>query len=179
MADYKYLSDQELKDLLKASDHSAFAEIYNRYFKLICVFIYKRLGDEDDTKDVVQELFTHLWTKRETITITGPLSSYIYTAARNKMLDFRKRNDIQKKYIQEMEILEADSIMTDHLVRAKQLSELIQKEIDSLPKKMREIFVLRQKTNLSYHEIAEQANVTKETARSHVNHALKILRLKF
>ena len=62
---YSKLSDSELADLLKSDDQLAFTEIYNRFYYALFTHVYNRLNDKDEAKDVVQELFSTLWCKRE------------------------------------------------------------------------------------------------------------------
>jgi DNA-directed RNA polymerase specialized sigma24 family protein len=65
MGAYYPLSDNELIQLLKESDHRAYTEIYNRYFYLLYVHACKKLRDEEQAKDVVQDVFATLWVRRE------------------------------------------------------------------------------------------------------------------
>jgi len=58
------------------------------------------------------------------------------------------------------------------------LADLIEKEIQALPSKMRQIFELSRKQYLSYKEIAEQLEISEHTVKSQVSNALRILKLK-
>ena len=178
--DYKDLSDLALVDLLNESDHAAFTEIYNRFFGVLYVFAFRRMNDEDDAREVIQELFAHIWIKREKLQLSGLLSAYLYSALRNRMLNFIKRDDTQKKYLHLLKdyVSHEENIMSDYLIREKQLAAIIEKEINALPKKMRSVFLMSREGNLSYSEISKQLDLNKQTVRSHAKHALKILRLK-
>jgi DNA-directed RNA polymerase specialized sigma24 family protein len=57
------LNDNELIVLLKDNSHAAYAELYQRYYRLLFVHAYKRLKDEEQAKDIVQEFFVSLWDK--------------------------------------------------------------------------------------------------------------------
>lgn len=174
---YRQISDNELVRLLHQSDRLAYTEIYERFFGILYTFVYKKIKDEEDAKDILQELFTTIWAKRETLEFKGPLASYLYKAVRNRMIDFAAHQDIKSKYFQSLtNFIDKNEILSDHLIREKQLVALIEKEISSLPKKMREVFLLSRKANLSYKEIAEQLDLSEQTVRSHVKHALYILR---
>lgn len=176
---YSALSDKELVGLLQASDYIAFTEIYNRFAGILYVFVRKRIGDKDDAQDILQELFTDFWIKREQVNIKGEITPYLYAAVRYKMIDFIERNATQKRYIDAIEnFKDQETVMTDHLVREKQLAALIEKQIDQLPKKMREVFLLSRNANLTYNEIAQELDLSKQTIRAHAKNAIKILRLK-
>ncbi len=65
MAAYKDLSDNELLQLLKESDHAAYTEIYHRYFYLLYVHAYKKLRDETRQRMLYKMCSPTLWFKRE------------------------------------------------------------------------------------------------------------------
>jgi len=67
MATYQTLSDAQLTELLRESNHAAYTEIYRRYFHLMFVHAYKKVRDEEQAKDIIQDLFTNLWFKRDVI----------------------------------------------------------------------------------------------------------------
>ncbi len=177
---YGKLNDQELISLLKQGDEIAYTEIYNRYKSLLQNHAYKKLGDFEEVKDVLQELFANLWTKRAEIPITTNLSGYLYAAVRNRIFDMLSHKQVVSKYVQELQtfINEGDCI-TDHLVREKEFALLIQKEIDALPLKMKEVFELSRKSGLSHKEIAYQLNISDQTVSKQITNAIKILKIKF
>lgn len=180
MGGYSVLSDQELIALLKDGDKTAFTEIYDRFFGVLYVFAHKKLRDEEDAKDIVQDLFANIWIKRESLSFSGVLSAYLYTAVRNKMLDVIGHKDYEGKYIKSLQgFMDQEQVQSDFLVREKQLAVLIEQEIDALPAKMRAVFLLSRRANMSYKEIALHLDLSEQTVRSHIKHALKILRLRF
>jgi len=173
MASYELLSDNELIQLLKASDHTAYTEIYHRYFYLILAHAYKKLRDENLAKDVVQDIFANLWFRREHNLPTSNLQGYLYIAARNKIFDLFAHQQVQSKYIDSLnEFLNThSSVPTDHLVRENQLKAYIEKEIQGLTPKMR-------KDNLSHKEIAEKLGTSENNVSTQITTALRILRTK-
>ena len=176
--DYQELSDADLVFLLKEGDHAAYSEIYQRFFGLLYAFIYKRLKDKDETKDILQELFTDVWIKREILEFPV-LSSYLYKAVRNKMINLMVHKDVEEKYMQSIKnFMEQDTIKTDHLIREKELAAMIEKEVDLLPKRIREVFLRSRETNMTYKEISDELHLTKQSVRSYVKSAIKILRLR-
>ncbi len=179
MANYSSFTDHELTGLLKADDRAAFAEIYDRYKRLLFLNAYNRLRNRQEAEDVVQEIFASLWNRRLTLTFSGHLAGYLYTSVRNRILDHYSQQQKESIYIQSLQkfIDEGESI-TDHLVRENEMNALIDREIAQLPKKMREVFELSRKAELSHKEIAEKLNISEQTVRKHVQHALRTLRVK-
>lgn len=173
------LSDSVLLDRLSGGDERAFTEVYNRYFGLLYVHAYKILGNEDEAKDTVQDLFSNLWTRRKTLTVTGSLSSYLYTAIRNKVFDVLQHRKVENKYADSLKAFMEDGyLIADHRIREQELSAQIEKEISALPAKMRAIFELSRKSHYTHREIALQLNLSEQTVKTQVNNALRILRVK-
>lgn len=176
---YNILSDQELAALLKAGDHVAYTEIYHRFKGVLYVHAYNKLRNTEEAKDIIQDLFINLWTNHETLLITGNLSSYLYTAVRNRVFRTISRKSLASDYVTSIQqSVTEGNCMTDHRVRESLLQALIEKEINALPEKMREVFLLSRKANLSHKEIAEQLGITEATVKKQVNNALKILKKK-
>ena len=78
MTAYFGYTDLELINLLKSGDQNAFTEIYNRYFRVLYLHAVRRLRDEDEARDVVQELFASLWLRRDTLQPRNNLSHFQY-----------------------------------------------------------------------------------------------------
>ncbi|WP_316846858.1 RNA polymerase sigma-70 factor [Pedobacter psychrodurus] len=179
MSNYKSLSDIDLLIQLKNGNHSAYTEIYDRYYYLMFLFAYKKLRDEDLTKDFVQELFINLWSKRNNLSENGKLSSYLYISIRSRILDYFTHQKVEHKYLDFLRNYQISSSETaDYLIREKQLSNYIEKEIQALPRKMRQIFELSRKDHLSHREIAERLKTSEHNISKQIVNALKIFRTK-
>jgi RNA polymerase sigma-70 factor (family 1) len=180
MENYRTFSDTYLLELLKTGDREAFRQIYERYKGLLYVHAYKRLEDSDEAEDVVHDVLAKLWLSRENIDVkSGNLAGYLYTSVRNLVLTTISRKGYADKYLK-VELIDYQyAIMeTDYALREKQLREIIERNIGLLPKKMREIFVLSRKGQLSHKEISEQLGISDKTVKSQINNALNILRSK-
>lgn len=176
---YNKHSDSELVALLRSNDRAAYTEIYKRYTAVLYSHAYSKLQDREEARDVIQELFTVLWVKRADIAIETNLSGYLYCAVRNRVLNTISHRRVASNYFSQLQFSrnEFESV-TDHRVREKELSLLIEKEITCLPVKMREVFELSRKNNLSRKEIATQLNLSEKTVKNQINNALKVLRVK-
>lgn len=176
---YQSTPDHELIGLLRAGDRLAYTEIYNRYKFILHTHAYKWMRDREEAMDIIHELFATLWDKRESIQFSTSLSGYLYISLRNKIFNRVSRQKIESQYITSLQnFINRGDCITDHRIREKELSQLIEKEIYALPAKMREVFELSRKSNLSHKEIAAQLGLSDQTVRKHIQHALKILRIK-
>jgi len=179
MAFYYSSSDLELAALIANDDDQAFAEIYRRYKGVLFLHAYRMLGDQEEAKDILQELFTTLWLNRKEIKPHTSFSSYLYKALRNRIFDVIAHKKVEQKYISSLAaFIEQGECVTDQQVREKELTVLIEQEVSLLPPKMREVFEMSRNTDLSYKEIAEELHISDKTVKKQVSNALHILRQK-
>ncbi len=179
MSIYNSLKDSELLGLLRSGNEKAFAEIYERYWGLMFHHVLKMTGDKDETKDLVQELFTNLWLNAEQIESETNIAAYLYVSARNKVLNLIRHDKVKNNYLSSLSNFanhHQNSILEQ--LSAKDLSIAIEREIQNLPCKMREIFELSRKKFRTHKEIAEELQISDKTVKKQINNAIKILRLR-
>lgn len=177
MPDLHQLSDVELFIYLKDGDVEAYEAIFRRYHGVLLHHAGRILKDEELAHDVVQEVFEYLWRKRESIELHTALSSYLYKSVRNAVLNQLKRNQRYQNHLEELaRFIDHKVTPADNLVRTKQLQEIIEREIDRLPLRMREVFMLRRQEDLSYKDIAKQLGISELTVKTQLNKAVKLLR---
>lgn len=177
MAQYSTFSDSELADLLKLGDRNAFAEIYNRYKFLLHNHAWNKIRNKQDTQDLVQEVFSMIWSKHETINMGNNLAGYLYRCVHNQFLNMVVHKQVKDKYLDSiLHFSQTSPIVTDHLVRENMLKATIENEVAHLPPRMREVFELSRKQHLSHKEIAEIMGTSERTVKKQMGYALKILR---
>lgn len=180
MAAYSDFADQQLFDRLQNGDRHAYAEIFGRYKGPLYIFAYKRLGSREEVRDIVQDVFLSLWQRHGEISLSAGLGTYLHAAVRNKVLDTLSRRKLSQRYIDSFNSFKAlaanDS--TDHLLRHRELAAVIDREVQALPAKMRRVFELSRKEGYSRKQIAQELGLSEQTVKSHMQHALKILREK-
>lgn len=179
MNNYSSHNDRQLLILIQSGDDSAFAELYERYWELIFRHILKMLGDKDDTKDLTQEIFTSLWIKSADIDPDTNIAGYLYVSARNKVINMIRHNKVKKDYLSSLScfVLESDPSIFEQL-NEKELLSAVEKEIQNLPEKMREVFELSRKKYLSHKEIALELHISDKTVKKQISNAIKILRFR-
>jgi len=173
------VEDEEMLSLFLSGDKTAYRAIYDRYWAILYRHARKMLQNDEEAKDVVQEVFAMLWLKVEGATIHGPLAAFLYTATRNKILDHIKHTKVQARYMTSLkEEMKSDVHPPDSWVRQRDLARQIEEEIQSLPPKMRVIFEMSRKEYKTHKEISEQLNISDKTVKKQVSNALHILKEK-
>ncbi len=177
---YKNLSDSQLIELLRESDSLAFSEIFDRYKTFLFSFTYRRLGDIEQSKDIINDIFADLWEKRLRINIPGALEAFLVVVAKNRVTDLYRQKLVSEKHLDILRnrLNSYESTQTDHLVRHRNLAALIEVEIKALPVKMRIVFELSRKDAMTRKQISEYLGLPENTVRTNLSRALKILRGK-
>ncbi|MCR8557329.1 RNA polymerase sigma-70 factor [Mucilaginibacter sp. BJC16-A38] len=177
MIAYTSYSDTELANLLRSRDSMAYTEIYRRYWRILYGHIFKMLRDEDESKDILQELFSSLWTKAERIPEQHNLAGYLYVTARNLVLNSIRQRKFRSDYLSSIAAFANEaSEATLHQLEERDLLAAIEREIQALPPRMRQVFEMSRKQNLTHKEIAESLGTAEETVKKQVHKSLKILR---
>lgn len=176
---YSKLTDQELTALLSKGDQLAYTQIFDRYKTVLYKHAYRLLNDQEEARDITQDLFFTLWQKRESIVFKTSLSSYLYNSVRNRIFDHISHQKVAARYMESIrDFVEKGYYITDEQIRAKELAAIIEKEIAALPAKMREVLILSKEEQLPYKEIGHILNLSDKTVKQQVYNATKILRLK-
>ena len=180
MANYSTLTDEVLLSLLRQGDKAAYTEIYNRYHGPLYIFAYQRIKDREESKDIIHELFLKVWSEHKQLNISGRISVYLYTAVRNRIINAIAKHQVAERYIDSFlsYIEQVDYQSADFLARHNDMSAFIQKEIENLSPRLREVFELSRNTALSRKEIAERLGVSEETVKSHMHQAIKTLKAR-
>lgn len=172
-------SDQQLLARLREGDHAAFTEIYNRYWSVLYLHARQMLGEGELARDVVQEVFTGIWNKAETLDFQVSLNAYLYKSVRNTILNLIRREKVQLGYLDELAHVYKEGVYdTDEQLRFNELSRLIEGEVQLMPAKMRVVFEMSRKEYLSHAEIANKLSISDATVKKQVNKALRILRFR-
>lgn len=167
----------ELMERLRLGDASAFDELLGLYWQPLVAYGAALLGSVDAGEDVAQEAFIRAWQRRAEWQPRGSVRSYLYRITRNLALNEQRRRTIRKRWLEHrrgdtprpnptpLQILEGD-----------ELSAGIERAIEALPERRREVFVLARFHDLSYRQIAEVMEISPQTVANQMSAALSELR---
>jgi RNA polymerase sigma-70 factor (family 1) len=177
--DLQQLADHELLILLKESNKEAFDAIYTKYWDRLYFHLVKAIKDSDEAEDILQEVFYSLWKRRDTLENIESLCAYLFSCVRYGGIRYIRNNIKKNNYRESWEhfFCEKDDLFEQQYA-AKELSTMLYNEIDKLPPKMREVFVLSRKDEFTYKEIAQKLNISDKTVKKQISNALKHLHLK-
>ena len=179
MPDKSVFIDYKLVALLREGNSDAFTQIYQRYWMVMYMHALKMLKSENDARDIVQEIFTSLWLKRQSIDPKVNLAGYLFVATKNKVLDLISHQRIRLDYLGSLSsFAEAHNNQVLARIEEKELLQILQQEIARLPAKMRQIFEMRINEHLTYIEIADKLNISDKTVKKQISNAIQVIRPK-
>lgn len=172
------MSEPELLARIKQHDGNAFEQIFRTYYAELCGYADKYLNDVDAAEEIVQELFCHIWDKRETIEVKETLRAYFFRATRNRCFNHFRHLKIREAHQQETqaENNSIDNLTAYEAMKGYELEEKITKVIDELPAQCKLVFSMSRFEGKKYQEIADELGISKKAVEAHVSKALKVLR---
>ncbi len=166
-------NDQELLLTFKEGSEAAMRTIYHSYFKKLYLSAYSLLRDAQFCEDIVQEVFVSFWQKRETLEITHSLSAYLFTATRFQVLTYiRKGKANHITLFGQLEERIWGEPIAENLLYQKELKAKVAGIVDSMPGKMREVYLLSRTHQLSHKEIAARLDISIKTVETQIRNAL-------
>jgi len=154
--------------------------IFNELYSPLCHYCMKLVNDRETAEDIVQEKFVYLWENRQRLVNIVSIKAYLYKAVRNQSLNFLKKHypKIMDNSIEELsEIIQDKGLPTPmELLESKELENLLEKALESLPVRCRTIFTMKRFAEKSNREIAKSLQISIKTVEAQITIALKKLR---
>lgn len=175
---FKVRTDEELLGLLKAGDVAAFDALYKRYWSKLYIAAYRRLRDREVCEEIVQDFFTSLWLKRDSLEIHTSFNAYVNTSVKYQVFSYYHKNATRRDYQEKMVFnSEAQDAMIENLIDVKTISRALDERVEALPEKCRAVYVLSRKEHLNNKQIAQMLGISEKTVENHMTKALRNLRL--
>jgi RNA polymerase sigma-70 factor (family 1) len=161
----------------------AFGRLFGLHFQELYRYAYRYVRSEETAYDLVNEAFLRIWSHRSRVAIGGPTArSYLYTTVRYQALDHLRRRRIEDRWRTEYAaplvanqgaVLVADP---DQELTARETAAELQQAVDALPRRQRQVVLLRWQQQASYDQIAEALGISPKTVAIHVGRAIQRLR---
>ncbi|MCW0481543.1 RNA polymerase sigma-70 factor [Gaoshiqia sediminis] len=156
-------------------NRSSFEAFFKRNYHLSCLVALRYVRNEQEAEDIVQETFLHLWQKRADLKIQKNLKNYLLHAVKNRSINYLHRG-------KHFDDLPDSNLLTnlnedpDEAFSEEELAVQIASSIDALPNQCKKIFLLAYNDHLTYDQIASTLNLSKNTIKTQMGIAYKILR---
>lgn len=173
------LEDIILFTRIREGDIKAFETLFRKYYSPLVFYSKSITSNSQAAEDIIQDLFYTLWKERAKITIFKSVKNYLYVAIRNRSLQYLQKEGRgllyrdENKLTQEREHREIDASQS---LEYKELEQLIQKIMATMPTRRAHIFKMHRLQNMKYKEIAKELSISEKTVEAEITKALKKLR---
>lgn len=171
-----YSDNIQLIHALKTGDPKAYTFLVNEYHHKLCVYAYSFTHDQNLAEDIVQNVFMRIWNKRSNLKEDFGLNNFLYRSVYNEFINqYRSQKAVfplEKKYIDAVNFI----IENEDENSFERIIKLVKQEIQNLPPKCKEIFLLSKEEGLTNLEISEYKNVSVKSVEAHITKAFSILR---
>lgn len=170
------MAEKDLIALLKLGNEDAFTTLYNLYWAKVHNFSCLYITSDAEVEEVVQEVFVKLWEARSFIREDDSFKGFLFIITRNIIFNQFRKSFNETAY--KMTVLNSidDSYDIEDEMDASDLKIYIDKLINELPARQKEVFRLSREEHLSYREISDRLSISEKTVERHINEALKFLR---
>ncbi len=160
---------------LKEGGHAAYDRVFTVYYNRINGFVGSLVKRREDAEDIVSDLLASLWTGREKLDPSRNFNSFIYTAARNAVLNYFRHNKVRANYAANA-VKADDAIPSDEEFIARETALLVRLTVDHMPEQRRRVYVLNREEGLGNEEIAAQLGISRKAVEKHMRLALADIR---
>lgn len=180
MSEYLSLEEKYISDLNRGS-YRAFDALYSMYSHRLYGFVFKLTKSQSDANDIVQDVFVKLWLNRENILLDTSFQAYLFTIAKNMVINKIRANvnsPIFVDYVAYLNDRQLAENNVDEVLNYDDFKLRLNLAKNSLSQTQRNVFELSKELGYNNAEIAKHLELSEQTVKNQLSNALKILRGK-
>lgn len=167
-------SDLELWEMMGSDDASAFEEIYNRHSKKMFVYAFNIFKKEEICEDIVQNVFIDFWSKRKEVKITN-IKPYLFQSVKFQVFKQIRNEKISQDHLTRLNVIDVSLDFSQEL-ELGELEARINEEVNKLPPRCQEIFIMSRFHYKSNNEIALELKISMQAVKNQISKAIKLLK---
>lgn len=169
---------EKLAKKISESNESAFRDVFDYYYPRLLNYAFVIIKNHESAEDIVLEVLHSVWERRSKIHQIENLNTYLYICARNKTLDYHKKDSRLINVAFDEPHYEEYITHLNPEIRLinKELIETIDKAILNLPEKTRMVYRLIKEEGMKYQETADLLGVSVKTVNNQLLSAMKEVR---
>jgi RNA polymerase sigma-70 factor (family 1) len=175
------INKEELQSLLHqvaVGEEAAFGRLFHLFSPNIYTTTFRIVNNEWIAEEVVQDVFLKIWVARASLVEVNNFDSWLYTMVKNISYDAIRRTQRDKH---NFNLLVKDSISlyypeSDYQLQEKEFHKILNDAIERLPAKQKATYKLIKEENLKREQVAVELNISPETVKSNLDHAMRSIR---
>jgi RNA polymerase sigma-70 factor, ECF subfamily len=168
----KYIPEDQLLHAFKNGDIQAFNELFDQYGKRLLCFSKTYLKSEFEAEEIVQDVFLKIWINRHNLSDTKSFNSYIFTIAKNAILNTIRKSKSEQTYLEYAKFHPNDDVLLDDELNFRELELAYKDAIEKLSPRRKEIYKLSREKSLSNVEISQQLGLSVKTIENQMTSAI-------
>lgn len=157
-------------------DQNAYQEIFIHFYKSLLSFAKSFVGSHEASEEIVSDVMLKLWDMKGELANVANLKVYLFTAIRNRSINYLTRHKTHLSWDAENSGFEFDRAFSsecpEKTLEQKELKTEISTAVKNLPPKCRMVYQLVRENGLSYKEVGSIMNISTNTVDRHLNTAL-------
>lgn len=172
------INEQALFFRIQQDDRLALNTLFANYYRKLCLFANTYLRNPEESEEVVADVFFTLWRNRHQLTVERNFKSYLYVSVRHAALAVIKKRQPIFEDIEDILFSTnlLDSTDPEKLFTQQEFQRLVNKAIEGLPPRCKQIFIMSRTEGMSYKEISKILDVAEKTVENQLVKALRLLR---
>ncbi len=177
------LDDEALaRQLFQTDARQGCSWLFRRYYSLLCSHALRFVYAKEVAEDIVGEVFCTLWTDKRYEQITTSYRAYLFTAVRNRSLNYlrwelNRRQDSDDGLTDTATAAFATEAQTPaEMIQFDELYQKINQTIAEMPPQCRRTFLLSRFEQKSYRDIAGELGISVKAVEANISRALGLLR---
>lgn len=170
--------EQEYLVRIQRGEQATFEKIFRKYYASLCSYATAVLGNDEQSEDVVQEVFIYFWNHREKLEVKLSLRAYLYTSVRHQALKIMQKRLMEQKHGSRLTEFVEYLLSTDYTLEEERAIARIREVMEKLPQQCLKVFLMSCLEGRKYAEIADELGISVNTVKAHVMKAYRIIREK-
>jgi RNA polymerase sigma factor (sigma-70 family) len=180
--------EEVLRNGLMAQQDQRISDAVRKDYPGLRAFIRKRVADQSDAEDILQEVFFELVEAYRLMKPVEQVTAWLFRVARNRITDLFRRRSREARVTEPVKFNEQrEELLLDELLPSPEagpdaayargvLVEALDDALEELPEKQREVFIAHELMGYSFKELAEQSGTSVNTLLSRKHYAVLHLR---
>ena len=162
---------------IATGDQEAFCKFFDAFKNKIYSFSYSFTKSQQVAEEITQDVFTRVWTNRESLIEIENIDAWLSTITRNLCFNYLKKLALERKT--KDELLKTQNYSDENVeqyLSYKEKANQLAEALDQLSPQQRLIFTLNRDKGLKNEEIADQLHLSPNTVKTHMVSALRKIR---
>lgn len=169
--------DKEFIKTLKTGNKKNFERLFLTTYESLCEYSVSITGSVEVSEGAVQDIFSAIWHSKESLDEDINIRAYLFRSVKNRSLDLVQHHNIRVKYRNEVKEMYTDNLLSDNnLTHESKLIQKVRQEVENLPQKNKEVYLLHRRDGLTYAEISKVLGISVKAVEARMTKALKFLR---